>query len=150
MNDNQKGLGFGILLFVGFILILGMIGSGEPECSMSGCNKDAKDGSRYCYLHDLSNRTYGNPDYNAVYENSQRNRTSSTTTTSSSTSNSTSSSSTSNKTTTSSSKKTYNTYSSYDEGYEDVYENDDYDWDRYYEDDDYATGVDDAMDELDW
>ena len=40
--------------------------------------------------------------------------------------------------------------STYDEGYEDVYDHDDYDWDRYYSDDDYADGVDDAMDELDW
>lgn len=50
----------------------------------------------------------------------------------------------------SSKKTTYNSYESYDEGYEDVYENDDYDWDRYYSDSDYADGVDDAMDELDW
>lgn len=41
-------------------------------------------------------------------------------------------------------------FTSYDEGYEDVYLNDDYDWERYYRDDDYAVGVDDAMDELDW
>ena len=45
---------------------------------------------------------------------------------------------------------TSNPYKSYDEGYEDVYENDDYDWDRYMSDPDYAEGVDDAMDELDW
>lgn len=47
-------------------------------------------------------------------------------------------------------KKMYTTYDSYDEGYEDVYEDDDYDWDRYQSDSDYADGVDDAMDELDW
>ena len=41
-------------------------------------------------------------------------------------------------------------YKSYDEGYEDVYENDDYDWDRYMTDPDYAEGVDDALDEPDW
>ena len=146
---KNETIGVGILLLVGFIFIIGLIGSSEPECSMNGCDKDAKDGSRYCYMHDLSYQTYGNPDYNAVYENSQRKRTSNTTTTGSSTSTSTSGSSTSNRTTTSSSKKTYSTYNSYDEGYEDVYEDDDYDWDRYYEDDDYATGVDDALDELD-
>lgn len=38
----------------------------------------------------------------------------------------------------------------YYRGYEDVYEDEDYDWDRYYSDDDYASGVDDAIDELDW
>lgn len=41
-------------------------------------------------------------------------------------------------------------YGSYDDGYNDVYENDDFDWDRYLEDDDYAEGVDDAMEDLDW
>jgi len=41
-------------------------------------------------------------------------------------------------------------WESYDEGYEDVYDNDDYDWDRYYSDEEYANGVDDAMDDLDW
>ena len=39
---------------------------------------------------------------------------------------------------------------SYDEGYEDIYDNDDYDEDRYYSDPDYADGVDDAMEEVDW
>ena len=42
------------------------------------------------------------------------------------------------------------TYNSYDEGYEDVYEDDDYDWDRYWSDSDYADGVDDAMEDADW
>lgn len=37
---------------------------------------------------------------------------------------------------------------SYDQGYEDVLDNEDYDWDRYERDDDYAMGVDDALDEL--
>jgi hypothetical protein len=40
----------------------------------------------------------------------------------------------------------YNDYDSYDNGYDDVMENDDYDWNRYYEDDEYASGVDDAID----
>lgn len=39
---------------------------------------------------------------------------------------------------------------SYDEGYEDIWLDDDYDWDRYYSDDDYASGVDDAMEDVDW
>ena len=42
--------------------------------------------------------------------------------------------------------KTY-THDSYDDGYNDIYEEDDYDWDRYEEDDDYASGVDDAIEE---
>lgn len=46
------------------------------------------------------------------------------------------------------SKKTYsNPYKSYDEGYEDVYDDGDYDDKWYNSDSDYADGVDDAMDE---
>lgn len=156
MNNNSNGMSTGaaILMTLGIMLVIGMIiSAGEPKCSLSGCKKDAKEGSRYCYLHDMSYRSYGNPDYNEVYRNSQ-NRRNNTSTSSSSTSiqsNSTSSSgSRSSSGSTSSSTKSYSSYDSYDEGYEDVYENDDYDWDRYYSDDDYANGVDDAMDDLDW
>lgn len=39
-------------------------------------------------------------------------------------------------------------YQAYDDGYEAVYEDDDYDTDRYNSDDDYASGVDDALDDL--
>lgn len=45
-------------------------------------------------------------------------------------------------------KLTYNSYDSYDDGYDDVYMDGDYDYDRYDRDSDYADGVDDAMDEL--
>lgn len=49
----------------------------------------------------------------------------------------------------STSHKTYSNYhDSYDDGYNDVYEEDDYDWDRYYRDDDYASGVDDALEDM--
>lgn len=43
-----------------------------------------------------------------------------------------------------------NSYKSYDDGYDAVYDDDDYDYDRYNRDPDYADGVDDALDELDW
>ncbi|WP_283230525.1 hypothetical protein [Fusibacillus kribbianus] len=36
---------------------------------------------------------------------------------------------------------------SYDDGYEDIYENGDYDWDRYQTDFDYADGVDEAIED---
>lgn len=36
----------------------------------------------------------------------------------------------------------------YDDGYNDVYEEDDYDQERYETDDDYASGVDDAMEDV--
>lgn len=128
-NSNEMSTGAALWVTVGIMLFIGLIiNAFEPKCSMAGCDNEAKENGRYCYLHDMSYRNYGNPDYNAVYENSQRNR---------------------NKTTTGT-KKVYNTYDSYDAGYEDVYEDDDYDWDRYWSDSDYADGVDDAMDELDW
>lgn len=153
-NSNEISTGAALLMTLGIMLVIGMIiSAGEPKCSMSSCDNDAKDGSRYCYLHDLSYRTYGNPDYNEVYRNSQNRRNNSTTNSSSTStqSNTTpSSSSRSSSGSTSSSSKNYSSYDSYDEGYEDVYENEDYDWERYYSDDDYASGVDDAMDELDW
>ena len=41
---------------------------------MGGCNKERTAGSQYCVLHDLSYRSYGNPDYNAVYKQSQEKR----------------------------------------------------------------------------
>ena len=147
-NSNEISTGAALLMTLGIMLVIGMIiSAGEPKCSMSSCDNDAKDGSRYCYLHDLSYRTYGNPDYNEVYRNSQNRRNNSTT---SSSSTSTQSNTTPGSSSKSSSSKNYSSYDSYDEGYEDVYENKDYDWERYYNDYDYASGMDDAMDELDW
>ena len=150
-NSNEMSTGAALLVTVGIMLFIGFVMNAcEPKCSMAECDNKAKENSRYCYMHDMSYRNYGNPDYNAVYKNAQRNKNK---TTSSGTkvydSGSSSSTSHSNKTTTTK-KKVYHTYDSYDAGYEDVYEDDDYDWDRYWSDSDYADGVDDAMDELDW
>ena len=153
-NSNEVSTGTALLITLGIMLVIGMIiSAGEPKCSMSRCDNDAKEGSRYCYLHDLSYRSYGNPDYNEVYRNSQNRRNNSTTSSSSTSTQSnatTGSGSRSSSGSTSTSNKKYSSYDSYDEGYEDVYEDEDYDWDRYYSDNDYASGVDDAMDELDW
>lgn len=64
-----------VLLVVGIMLVIGMfISACEPKCAMSRCDNNAKDGSRYCYLHDLSYRTYGNPDYHEVYRRAQSSR----------------------------------------------------------------------------
>lgn len=46
----------------------------KPKCVMGGCGKERTSGSQYCVLHDLSYRSYGNPDYNAVYKQSQEKR----------------------------------------------------------------------------
>lgn len=43
----------------------------RKKCSMPDCRNERAEGSEYCYLHDLSNRVYGNPDYNEVYEQSR-------------------------------------------------------------------------------
>lgn len=153
-NSTEVSTGTALLITLGSMLVIGMIiSAGKPKCSMSKCDNDAKEGSRYCYLHDLSYRSYGNPDYNEVYRNSQNRRNNSTTSSSSTSTQSNAtmgSGSRSSSGSTSTSSKKYSSYDSYDEGYEDVYEDEDYDWDRYYSDDDYASGVDDAMDELDW
>ena len=161
MKNNSDGTSTfaAIFLTLGFMLCIGWIISlTEPECSMSGCDNDAKEGSRYCYMHQLSYERYGKPDYNAVYDESVRRRESNLSSTkettgvsrSSGSSTTSSSSSSASKSTKSSSSKKSNPYKSYDEGYEAISEDDDYDWDRYWSDSDYADGVDDAMEECDW
>lgn len=142
---NQTSKFEKVLCTMGAIAIICFIGSllGPKKCESTYCDEYAIEGSDYCDLHDFIyfdlNR-YHTTNYKR-YDYTD------------STSNSTSSSITNNSSSTSSyrpSTSTYNSWDSYDEGYEDIYENDDYDWDRYYSDDDYAAGVDDAMDELDW
>ena len=123
-----------IVCFIGYLL-------GPKKCDSTYCDDYAIEGSDYCDLH---NYLYVERFHRTSYK--KHNYTSNTPS-------STDSSTTNNSSSTSSyrpNSSTYNSWDSYDEGYEDVYENDDYDWDRYYSDDDYAAGVDDAMDELDW
>ena len=148
MNQGTKYAGLSVFIIVAVVLLIVIAIPSEPKCSMSSCDNDAKDGSSYCYLHDLSYRSYGNPDYNEVYENSKKNRNNNSSSSDYSGSNSKSNSTSTNRGTTS--KKTYSSYDSYDEGYEDIYDNEDYDMDRYNNDSEYAAGVDDAMDDLDW
>ena len=148
MNQDTKYAGLSVFIIVAVVLLIVIAIPSEPKCSMSSCDNDAKDGSSYCYLHDLSYRSYGNPDYNEVYENSKKNRNNNLSSSDYSNSNSTPNSTSTNRGTTG--KKTYNSYNSYDEGYEQIYDNEDYDMDRYNNDSEYAAGVDDAMDDLDW
>ena len=71
-NSNTVCTGTAIILTVLILIFIGWIISlFEPKCAMSGCKNEAKEGSKYCYLHDMSYRYYGNPDYNAVYEKSK-------------------------------------------------------------------------------
>lgn len=44
----------------------------------------------------------------------------------------------------------YKSSQNYDAGYNAIYEDDDYSYTRYKNDPDYASGVDDAIDDLDW
>lgn len=152
MKDSDfAAIGLTIVFLLGFLLIVSAVIS-RPECSMSGCDKDAKDGSRYCYLHDMSYRSYGNPDYNDVYEDSQCRREVSSSNNSYYSTTSTNNNSPKKPSSSSSSSSAYESHEAYDEGYNNIYEDGDYDWERYNEDDDYATGVDDAIDEFgeDW
>ena len=158
-NSNTVGTGTAIILTVLILIFIGWIISlFEPKCAMSGCKNEAKEGSNYCYLHDMSNRYYGNPDYNAVYKESKERQKAAGSSNSSYSNSSASSSSSSNSS--GSSSKSYSNKSSskkssssgypsdgYDDGYDDVYSDGEPDWDRYDKDDDYARGADDAMDE---
>ena len=120
---------------------------GYKACLSSSCYKRRLKNSSYCSSHTCrttgcySKVTSSNGKYCTSHDPSNKKKT--TTTTMKYTS-------TSKKTTSSSTSKNKSTWESYDDGYNDVYDDDDYDWDRYWSDSDYADGVDDAMDELDW
>ncbi|MBO8434944.1 MAG: hypothetical protein IAC55_06460, partial [Tyzzerella sp.] len=114
----------------------------EPyQCVYEGCKSDRQPNDIYCRNHrDISDNFW------------RRSRSKSNSSNSSSSSyNSSSNSYKSNSSSYYEPKVKYtNPYKSYDEGYEDVYYNGDYDWDRYYSDDEYASGVDDALEEVDY
>ena len=128
---------FIVLAIIGMIFMIGRISdTSEPKCIESGCDNKQTSNSSYCYLHkpykrtssgnysrDSKSDTLSDPSYNSEFKN----------TTSGS----------------SGSSKQYNSYGSYDEGYDDIEMDGDYDYDRYDSDSDYADGVDDAMDEFD-
>ena len=151
MSNNPNGMStgmavlctFGILLFIGW-----MIDLGTPKCIKSGCDNDAKEGSSYCYLHDTNFYHYKSS-ASGSYGSSTTNKSNSTSSGGKS-SKSTSSSKKTDSSGSSSSKKNHRSMDSYDDGYNDVYEDDDYDLERYWSDDDYAVGVDDAMEDEDW
>ena len=143
-ESNKVSTGMALALTIGIMIVIGLIISAfEPRCSMSGCDEHVSEGEKYCILHEMSYRSYGNPDYHEVYRESQSRR------------NHTSTekdfgSEVKKNITQSRPTKDYSSNNSYDEGYEDVYMDDDYDWDRYQTDSDYATGVDDAMEDEEW
>lgn len=75
--NNRKfyGKGIAILLITGLMVFVSFgINNSKPKCTMASCNEERTSDSQYCVLHDLSYKSYGNPDYNAVYKQSRENR----------------------------------------------------------------------------
>lgn len=150
-NMSTVGAGFytiGVIFVI--LVILAALGVGdEPKCAHYNCDREVTHEGDYCYMHDsdsyqsngIKKSTSSGSSYNGYNGNS----------TSGSNYNSAGSYSLSNSNNTSSSSnnKKYNSNNSYDDGYDDVYMDDDYDLDRYWEDDDYASGVDDALEDMD-
>ena len=155
MKKNSLGT---IPAVIGVIAVIGLIGlalgEGKEKCSKPGCDEERESGSSYCFWHDYfssgSSSSYGNSGSSSSNYGSSSSSSSSSSSKYSGKGKSSSKYSNSSK-----SSKSYK-YDTYDDGYEDVYENEDYDTDRYNKDNDYANGVDDAMDdleeegELDW
>ena len=86
MNRNSNGMstGMAILCTLGILLFIGwIIDLGTPKCIKSGCDNDAKEGSSYCYLHDISTYRYKS---GTSYSGSSKSSGSSSTTKSSNTS----------------------------------------------------------------
>ena len=127
MKNNDSFTSFlAAAIVLGGFLFLASLFMGEEECIKSGCDSDRASGSSYCYLHEPGRYSWSSSGGSSSKYSSGS---------SSSTSKSSYSSS---------------SWKSYDEGYEAVTEDDDYDWDRYWSDSDYASGVDDAMEDMEW
>ena len=150
MNGNSNGISSGaavVLMILTALLIGWIISLFQPRCAVSGCDNKPADGSKYCIMHDMSNRYYGTPDYNEETKTStEKNSTYS----SGSGAVGAKSSATAKPYSSPSAKKSYGSDSygdGYNDGYDDVYSDGEPDWDRYDSDDDYALGADDAMEE---
>ena len=154
MKKNTGSTAVALVITFGVMLLIGAImKASEPKCSMSGCNDERISGSRYCVMHDLSYRSYGNPDYHAVYKASQQRRKNTVTNkdysvqtsgiTSKSTSSYTPKRSTYSRTKKSYSEKNYDPYDA--EEYDNA---DDFaeEWAEEFGDGDYDEGYDDAYD----
>ena len=144
MKNNSFGTGLAaFLVFVGLMGLIGMAIKGDDHSESYSSSRRS-----YGYSSGGTSTTSSYKKYNST---SSPSSTSSTSSTSSS-----SYSGTGKNYSSSSGSSRYRTQDSYDDGYEEVYDDFDYDIDRYYEDDEYADGVDDAMGdledegELDW
>lgn len=153
---KQNSFGQGVVIFLVVIGIFYFIGAvseaSESKCIKAGCdNKQARDSS-YCYLHKPYTGSSSSHSSSSYSNKSSSSSSSSSAGSSSNSSSSVNKSTTTNSSSYSSGTKKYNSYDSYDEGYDDIYMDGDYDYDRYDNDSDYADGVDDAMEESgeDW
>lgn len=138
-----------VVIVLGVILLIGAIcqATEEKECIKYGCDRTVSGSGSYCYLHD----TYrSSSSYKSSYSSSSGRSSKSSSGTSTSSSSASSSTKKTSSGGSSSKKSSSSSWSSYDEGYDAIYEDDDYDWDRYWSDSDYADGVDDAMEDMDW
>ena len=144
-NDGSRFI-VGIII-VGFFVMIAVLIMDEitPKCGKEGCKNEQVSGSIYCYVHELFSESSSHQSKSSGHNSDSLGSSSS-----SSKGRSFSGLESSGTIRSSKEKLSTNSYSSYDEGYDAIYDDDDYDWDRYYSDDDYADGVDDAMDELDW
>ena len=155
-----RGLGWfcGLLVVIGILAFIGMVlDATTPKCIKTGCDNEQASGSSYCYLHKPYSKSSSGQSGYSGYKGTSSGTGSSTNGSSTSSKSAGTNGNSSNRSNTSikssssnKSSSTHKSHSSYDDGYDDVYEDDDYDWNRYYADDDYASGVDDAMEDLDW
>lgn len=176
-NINKGGL---VFLFICCALYLGYAYMDKPICAEKGCNNIREEGSQYCVLHNPENKSSlkntnvletttesntstvkiittekitetttikTNSDYtyknNNSYNNSYNNS-------NSSSYNNNSYKYSTPKSYNSSSKKLDSGADSYEEGYHSAYDEDYYDYDRYEYDSDYASGVEHALDDLEY
>ena len=148
---NRGNIGFHIFMTVAIIVVTGwFLSLFGPVCAMPGCNEECTNGSRYCFLHDMSYRTYGNPDFHSIY---QKNHSGSSYSRKSSSSNNSVKSQTESKTTGSNTHSNSKTYSGTKKSY-DAYDVEEYDnpddfaeeWAEEFGDGDYESGYEDAYD----
>lgn len=136
-----------VVIVLGIITLIGLIGGSdkEKECIRYGCDRTVSGSSNYCFLHKSYTASSGT---SGSYTGSSGSSGKSTTSESSTGKSSSGSYASSSIKKSSSQKSSYPSWSSYDEGYDSVYEDYNYDWDRYQSDSDYANGVEDAWSDL--
>lgn len=140
-KGSSSGVVGAMVCLLGVLIVIALITT--PRCSVTGCNSEPINSSGYCsYHYNYPRSSNYSKSKTSSYSTGSKSSKSYTTSSTSTTKKTTKTNTTSSKT-----KKNSYGYESYDQGYDDVYEDDDYDWDRYWSDDDYADGVDDAMED---